>query len=369
MKFSFRYFFILTLIAGFGACESKKEAVQEQSKSGIKFSIKGMVKRTPFITLYELVGDTMKPIDSARPDGDGNFTFSGNIPEPGFYVVDFFGTQQKVLALDSTELEIEADGLSNKGLFKASGGKAQRWYERIDRFPVETAEGLQVLQAANKSDGSLKSEKELITKMISYELSRESQMKKMIDSLGTSFLALYAANYFDKPSHLPYLDSLLKKFKEQKPKSKYTREFIQTMNQRGVNAGAVAPAISMPDAHSKMINLSDFKGKYVLVDFWAGWCPDCREDNPRLVELYQSLKGKNIEFLGVSLDQSKEVWQKAIEKDGLTWPQVTDLAKWKTLAARAYQVNEIPTTFLIDPQGRVVLRNPTSDQVKAIVQK
>lgn len=351
----------------FFSCGRHTENQSEKDKKGLSFNIKGFVKRSPYISLFELNGDTMKLMDSAKPDLEGNFSFKGNIPEPGFYVLDFFGQQQKVIALDSTDLEIEADGLKPNGFFKAKGGSGQKWYERIDRFPIETQEGIKTLQLANAGDGSISSEKELMSKLFAYELARESQMKKLIDSLGTSFLALYAANYFDQPRHLPYLDSLLKKFKELKPKSKYTKEFIQTMNQRGINAGALAPAISMPDANGKTINLSDFKGKYVLVDFWAGWCPDCRKDNPRLVKLYNQLKGKNIEFLGVSLDQSKEVWLKAIEKDGLSWPQITDLAKWKTKAARAFQVNEIPTTFLVDPNGRVLLRNPTSEQVLSLV--
>jgi thiol-disulfide isomerase/thioredoxin len=108
----------------------------------------------------------------------------------------------------------------------------------------------------------------------------------------------------------------------------------------------------------KARKLSDLKGKVVLIDFWASWCGPCRRENPNVVRAYQQYKSKGFEVFSVSLDKAKEPWEKAIEQDGLVWPNhVSDLAGWSNVAAAAYGVTAIPATFLIDQEGKVVATN------------
>ena len=105
------------------------------------------------------------------------------------------------------------------------------------------------------------------------------------------------------------------------------------------------------------ITLSSLKGKYVLIDFWAAWCGPCRRENPNVVRLYKEYSNQGFEILGVSLDRSKEAWLKAIEQDGLSWIHVSDLKHFGSEAASTYQINAIPATYLIGPDGVIVAKN------------
>jgi peroxiredoxin len=125
---------------------------------------------------------------------------------------------------------------------------------------------------------------------------------------------------------------------------------------RVVANGTIAPDFALPDTGGTMVTLSAFKGKYVLVDFWASWCGPCRQENPAVVKAYNRYKDKNFTIIGVSLDgpQGKEAWLKAIRKDGLTWAQVSDLKGWDNEVAKLYDVEVIPQNFLIGPDGKVI---------------
>lgn len=132
---------------------------------------------------------------------------------------------------------------------------------------------------------------------------------------------------------------------------------LETMKATAI--GAVAPGFTQADTTGRLISLADFKGKYVLLDFWASWCGPCRRENPNVVENFQKYKDKNFTVLGVSLDQpgAKEAWLKAIHKDNLTWTHVSDLQFWNNEAAKLYGIQAIPQNYLLDPQGKIVAKN------------
>lgn len=132
----------------------------------------------------------------------------------------------------------------------------------------------------------------------------------------------------------------------------------------GINLGNKAPEIMMASPKGNVITLSSFKGKMVLIDFWASWCGPCRLENPAVVEAYNKYhasdfkNGKGFEVLSVSLDQNAAAWVKAIEKDQLVWPNhVSDLQGWANTAAVRYGVNSIPTNVLVDGNGIIVAKN------------
>jgi len=138
---------------------------------------------------------------------------------------------------------------------------------------------------------------------------------------------------------------------------------------RTVINGSVAPDFAIPDTNGNLIKLSSFKGKYVLLDFWASWCAPCRQANPDMVNIYKHYKNKNFTILGISLDgaKGKAAWIAAIHKDGLTWPQVSDLTPgadlkiWDSEAARVYGIQSIPQNFLICPDGKIIAKNLDED--------
>jgi thiol-disulfide isomerase/thioredoxin len=119
------------------------------------------------------------------------------------------------------------------------------------------------------------------------------------------------------------------------------------------------------DTAGNAVSLSSFKGKYVLVDFWASWCGPCRMENPNVVSMYKKFRGKNFTVLGVSLDKAKEPWLKAIKDDGLAWTQVSDLKYWYNDAAAKYHIQAIPQNLLVDPSGKIVARNLRGPDLQA----
>ncbi|MEO7211555.1 TlpA disulfide reductase family protein [Mucilaginibacter sp.] len=134
---------------------------------------------------------------------------------------------------------------------------------------------------------------------------------------------------------------------------------------QAVALGATAPEFAEADTAGKMVSLSSFRGKYVLIDFWASWCGPCRAENPNVVKAYNQYKDKNFTIVGVSLDKltAKKAWLAAIHKDGLAWTQVSDLKFWAGKAAVIYGVKAIPQNFLIDPNGKIIAKNLRGDDL------
>ena len=130
-----------------------------------------------------------------------------------------------------------------------------------------------------------------------------------------------------------------------------------------LQVGSVAPDFSLPDAAGNPIALSSFRGKYVWVDFWASWCPDCRKENPLLVATYEKYKEKNFTIFGVSLDRKEDAWLAAIEKDNLTWTHVVDYRVWKADVIELYAIRWLPTGYLIDPSGAIVAVSTQADEL------
>jgi peroxiredoxin len=140
----------------------------------------------------------------------------------------------------------------------------------------------------------------------------------------------------------------------------------QILETKRTQVGIQATDFTQNDVNGKPVKLSDFKGKYVLLDFWASWCAPCRRENPNVKEAYAKYKSKGFEVLGVSLDkeEAKAAWLKAIADDKLTWTQVSDLRSWNNEAAVLYSVKAIPTNFLIDPQGKIIAKDLRGEELQ-----
>ena len=138
-----------------------------------------------------------------------------------------------------------------------------------------------------------------------------------------------------------------------------------------VAVGESAPDFSMADTSGNPIRLSAYRGKYLLLDFWASWCGPCREENPIVLAAYKKFHGRNFEILSVSLDRPgrRADWVKAIRQDGLPWQQVSDLQFWNSVAAGLYSIQSIPQNFLIDPSGKIVAVNLRGDELSKMLDK
>ncbi len=180
---------------------------------------------------------------------------------------------------------------------------------------------------------------------------------------------LFVLRFLNRNVKQSFMDSTLNELKKQYPDN---LEMIYTYNLLSSDTTQIdstqsadkAPEISSTTPQGQNLKLSDLRGRYVLIDFWASWCPPCRAVNPSLVKFYKKLKGKNFTILGVSLDKTKDKWVEAIKEDKLDWLHVSDLNGWQGIYVRDYDFNSIPYNVLVDPQGAIIAKNLNVKQLE-----
>jgi peroxiredoxin len=199
--------------------------------------------------------------------------------------------------------------------------------------------------------------KSLDKQVTGFRKSRGEKMLAFAKANPNSYFSLQALSelvggYATKPEvALPVFNKL-----NDKLRLSYTGQGLyQLLNAHTVTAlGVTAPNFTQKDVNGKAVSLSDFKGKYVLVEFWASWCSPCRAESPNLLKQYAEFKDKGFEILGVSVDSDKGKWLDAVKKDGLTWPQISDLKGWDNEVRKVYGITGVPANFLISPEGKII---------------
>jgi len=176
-------------------------------------------------------------------------------------------------------------------------------------------------------------------------------------------------------SELIYYASLedLEMFKSQIDPSLYDTKAMKEIDTRMAvlqqyEAGQTVPDIALPDTAGVVQQLSELRGKYVMIDFWASWCKPCRMENPEIVAIYQEFHEQGFDIFAVSLDNSREAWIDAIHKDNLTWTHVSELKGWNGEVSNEFCVNSIPSNLLIDPEGKIIARNVFGEELRRILE-
>lgn len=348
----------LALAATVTSC-SKKEGYT------INGNIAGLDKGTVYLEYADEKGDK-KIIDSAEVK-DGAFTFNGKVAEPLFHTIKIKGQEYGAyFLLDNEEIKLDAkkDSVFNG---KITGATQNAFYKSYYENEFKKIQGV-AGPVYKLSDSLTKGGKVELTADQKAMMDKKWKdlgafaddltdkfIRKNKDNLGGALVIEDRIVSYGTPEKVKEYYAILS---PEIQKTFYGKRLKATIDLNDKTAiGAPALEFSQTDVNGKTVKLSDYKGKYVLVDFWASWCGPCRKENPNVVVAYKTYHDKGFEVLGVSLDDKKNLWEKAIEKDGLTWTHVSDLKGWKNEAAVLYGVKMVPTNYLVGPDGKIVAKN------------
>jgi thiol-disulfide isomerase/thioredoxin len=315
-------------------------------------------------------------VDSATPSAQQKVTFKGQVKDQGaFYLVNFFDTPkpQKVLVIleGGETIDVEADGVNDeegKSNFTLKGDYPNVKF-MLELMAISKEMEKKVRKWNQEIQVDPKQEKRIQAELTQAQATSTAKIKELIPQMGSHLVALWATNFLPAEKEMASLEEIANRLAKARPNHPQVKQFVANLQRlQGVNEGAMAPEINLATPEGPNLALSSLRGKYVLIDFWASWCGPCRRENPNVVKTYVAYKDKGFEIYGVSLDQDRDAWLKAIEKDQLVWKHVSDLKYWSSAGAQAYQVNSIPQTFLLDKEGRILakgLRGAALDQYLA----
>ena len=367
-------------IAGFAALVMASCQQKEQED----YTVKGTLKNASAQTIYleEVSLETLQPVivDSATITSNGAYDLNTLTKGETIYNLRLNGNRFPFVSFinDTKEITIDADFKNFDDPYTIKGSAAS---ESLKQYLYTIGNKVNALNEISYPKDTL-SYKKPQRDSIRHEVA--GRQESAINDLKS-----YAADFINKSQHAPLtlyaLSSYqsiasnpafgLQTFTEQEVKTiianaakKHpTNTSLASLNQslNRPQGSKTAPDFTLPDVNGQPVSLSSFKGKYVLVDFWASWCRPCRIENPNVVAAYNQYKDKNFTILGVSLDKEKEPWLKAIKDDNLTWTHVSDLSFWDSKVVPLYNIEAIPYNVLLDPQGNVIADRLTGADLQA----
>jgi peroxiredoxin len=332
-----------------------------------KVQVTGTLQNAPegVVVLSQFTDSRPQIIDTLEVNNKGEFTYEVAVDSPTFFELNLYGARVVQLALFKEDVAVKYNFSDPKSL-QVEGSKDSQEMLKLEKLMEDYQVFVnqlneQYYEAMSKNDAE--AIKKIQKDAMILEAQQGERVKEMITSMGDSFATLAAVGLLNPKNDFPFIDALITKLNEDYPGNSAIMQMKQQLDElRALSIGQVAPDIQLPDPNGTVTKLSDLRGKYVLIDFWAAWCKPCRQENPNVVRLYSQYKSKGFEVFGVSLDRTREDWVKAIADDKLTWTHVSDLMYFNSAAAELYQIQAIPATYLIDPDGKIIgkdLRGPS----------
>ncbi|WP_257667306.1 TlpA family protein disulfide reductase [Parapedobacter tibetensis] len=339
-----------------------------RAQSDSTFIIKGVIDTVPHATYfvtYQQRGNWVN--DTISLNADRRFEYVGIIGEPTRFSLTVKNDINPNLAGNLYLYSFWVE--PGKSLFFE--GKANWLFEGV-YGPVPRSGNFILENSDMEITASRYSESRRVARQKREEAAGRSLTKtegaQLADSLRFDFIKRNPDNYFSlnllygqlRGSNPNYTlaEELMDAFTTQLKSTYLAKELEQRiLVDKLTGIGRVMPDFSQRDTAGNLFNLSDFRGKYVLVDFWASWCGPCRAENPNLVKAYKAYSSKGFDILGISLDESKAQWLKAIGNDGLTWTHLSDLKGFDNEVAKKFFIHAIPENFLLDPNGVIIAKN------------
>jgi len=332
------------------------------------FTIKGNIAGLKDSTLVFLASANGIPVSQTYVT-NGTFQLTGNVESDDVYQLNFIGYP------DAYEIFMSNDAINITGkaatilALNISGNGAATDYQLYQkRFnPLKDKLNSNVTLANQTQDTRKRDSLVAVVNKTVAAIQNQVDLfiKEKPGSPVSAFILYITQQLNNDPSVLEQRFNLLTDKAKNNTYGKQLSEVIQA-NSFG-SIGSSAPDFTQNDETGKPVSLSSFKGKYVLIDFWASWCGPCRRENPNVVAAFNAYKNKNFTILGVSLDQDRQKWLDAVKADNLNWTQVSDLAYWNNAVAKKYKVNSIPQNYLIDPNGKIIAKNLRGEELHKIL--
>ena len=294
---------------------------------------------------------------------NGSFEFTGNVSEPtGAYIMVIGQIGAIPFMLENANITVNA---GQAGL-TVTGSEGQKIYDQfmaINATAQQEAMKLQQeYQAANGDQAKIQAIQEAYAKLMTDAQAKETELiKANPDSYVSTFVIVSGMGQMEY-EQLKERYNLLGEKAKASAQGKAIAAQIAKLESTAI--GQIAPNFTITTPEGESISLYDIKGKVKLIDFWASWCGPCRGENPHVVEIYKEYHPKGLFIFGVSLDNNKEAWVKAIADDGLVWKHGSDLKGWQSAPAQLYSVSGIPHTVLLDENNKIIAKNLRGDELK-----